>query len=336
MPQSVTAPSISSTGPVHTPSETGPVATSPIPLNTPDPLDTFERALSLKSATLVAHASVKFGSMETALRAPDGMLIDSAATEAVDVPRTRAERIQAGMKAKVPQRIQQGPTCGLYALGMVMDFWHQKDGSNPTVLVSDKDLGGQGRNYNDAPTSDERMLSYVRDTGYTSAGEMFKARDLAETASHFGYTANLHQDATLEKLYKVLDAGHPAIVAFDVDYRGNPGEFGGKRAHYAVIQGYFDEDGERYLIARHGWGGQKDYVWNASDFDASWKALKATDWYGTPGDGIMPDAQYEEPSLLDLPDLGNGQAGIKRSLATKIIEVVPHGSTATGGETVGR
>ena len=52
----------------------------------------------------------------------------------------------------------------------------------------------------------------------------------------------------LEDLYSVLDAGRPAVVAFDVDYRGNP-ETGGKRAHYAVIQGYFDEDGERYLIA---------------------------------------------------------------------------------------
>ena len=165
------------------------------------------------------------------LRAPDGMVIDgSAINRPTDIPQTRAERIKAGMKAEVPQRVQQGPTCGLYALGMVMDFWHQADKQNPTVLVSDKDIGGKGRNYNDEPTSDERMLSYVREAGYTAAGEMFKARDLAETAAHFGYKAHLYQDATLQNLYDVLDAGHPAVVAFDVDYRGNPGEFGGERA----------------------------------------------------------------------------------------------------------
>ena len=107
-----------------------------------------------------------------------------------------------------------------------------------------------------------------------------------------------------------------------------------ENAHYAVGQGYFDEDGERFLIARHGWGGQRDYVWNAKEFDASWKALKATDWYGTPGDGVMPDARYEEPALLDLPDLGNGMAGIMRSLGTKIIEVVPMSADPVGGKLI--
>lgn len=295
--------------------------------------DTFTSTRSaVKVAGLSVRAALRMAGGGIQLRAPDGMLIDASALEPTTVvPKTRSERIRAGKTAEVPQRIQQGPTCGLYALGMVMDFWNQKDATNPSVLVSDKDLGGQGRNYNAEPTSDERMLTYVRDNGYTSAGEMFKARDLAETASHFGYTASLHQDATLGALYQVLDAGRPAIIAFDVDYRGNPGDFGGKRAHYAVIEGYFDEDGERYLIAKHGWGGQKEYVWKAADFDTSWKALKATDWYGTPGDGIMPDDNYEEPSKLDLPDLGNGEAGIARSLATKIIEVIPPGQTPVGG-----
>ena len=298
-------------------------------------VDSFSLRPSLKTVGQTAVAALRLASGGVTLRAPDGMVIDGAAIDRpIDIPQTRAERIKAGIKAEVPQRVQQGPTCGLYALGMVMDFWHQADKKNPTVLVSDKDIGGKGRNYNDEPTSDERMLSYVRDAGYTAAGEMFKARDLAETAAHFGYKAHLYQDATLQNLYAVLDAGHPAIVAFDVDYRGNPGEFGGERAHYAVIQGYFEEDGEHYLIARHGWGGQRDYVWNAKEFDASWKALKATDWYGTPGDGVMPDARYEEPALLDLPDLGNGMAGIARSLGTKIIEVVPMSAEPVGGELI--
>lgn len=334
MPQSVSTSSAVNTNLPPAPAlETRPTPANPALANT-EPNDSFEaKATTLKTAALGITSALKFASTGVKLRAPDGMLIDAAALKpsAAEVPQTRSDRIKAGKTAEVPQRIQQGPTCGLYALGMVMDFWNRQDNSNPSVLVSDKDLGGKGRNYNFEPTADERMLTYVRESGYTSAGEMFKAKDLAETASHFGYTASLHQDATLGALYKVLDAGRPAIVAFDVDYRGNPGEFGGKRAHYAVIEGYFDEDGERYLIAKHGWGGQKEYVWKAETFDASWKALKATDWYGTPGDGIMPDANYEEPARLDLPDLGNGEAGIARSLGTKIIEVVPPGQTPTGG-----
>ena len=320
--------------------------TRPIPSEAPTPIatavetntDGFDSSTPrVRIAAHAVRAALRI-SDGAGLRAPDGMRIDPSALApaATPVPATRADRIAAGKSAEVPQRNQQGPTCGLYALGMVMDYWNQRDGKNPTVLVSDKDVGGQGEHYNFEPTSDERMLDYVRTSGYTSAGEMFKARDLAETAAHFGYTANLHEDATLEALYTVLDAGHPAIVAFDVDYWGNPGDFGGKRAHYAVIEGYFDEDGERYLIARHGWGGKEDYIWKASDFDTSWKALKATDWYGTPGDGVMPDPQYDEPTKLDLPDLGDGTAGIARSLGTKIIEVVPLDSKAVGGTPVER
>src|SRR5690606_41979475 len=72
------------------------------------------------------------------------------------------------------------------------------------------------------------------------------------------------------------------------------------------------------LVAKHGWGVQKDHVWRAADFDKSWKALKSTDFYGVPGDGIIPsDAAAREPALLDLPSFGTGRAGIERSLDRK-------------------
>ena len=48
----------------------------------------------------------------------------------------------------------------------------------------------------------------------------------------------------------------------------------------------------------------------------------------------MPDTRYEEPALLDLPDLGNGMAGIMRSLGTKIIEVVPMSADPVGGKLI--
>ena len=117
--------------------------------------DSFTHSSGIRTLGHTAVAALRIASGGVTLRAPDGMVIDgSAINRPTDIPQTRAERIKAGMKAEVPQRVQQGPTCGLYALGMVMDFWHQADKTNPTVLVSDKDIGGKGRNYNDEPTSD--------------------------------------------------------------------------------------------------------------------------------------------------------------------------------------
>jgi hypothetical protein len=265
--------------------------------------------------------------------AADGMEINAPGSRPA-APLSRAEVIKAAKKADVPQRVQQGPTCGLYALAMVMDFWHAKDPQNAAPLVRDKDVGGKGKHYNFPPTTDERILDYAQESGFTAKGEMFTARQLAKVGAHYGYTAAIHEDATLEALYTVLDKGRPAVVAFDVDWNGNPGDYGGKRAHYAVIQGYFDQDGERYLVAKHGWGVQEDHVWKASDFDKSWKALRSTDFYGKPGDGLIPGEAEREPALLDLPELPGNKAGIQRSLATKIVELIPEGQEPTGGQIV--
>lgn len=264
-------------------------------------------------------------------RAPDGMTISLPPRSAAAPLEPQSKRGQA----IVPQRVQVGPTCGLYAMGMVMDYWHGKDARNPSALVSDVDLRGPGKQYTTAPTTQERILEYAKGAGYTSQGEMFDAAQLAEVAAHFGYAASIHDGATLSDLYRVLDRGRPAIVAFDVDMQGDPGDYGGMRAHYAVIEGYFDRGGERYLCAKHGWGVKERHVWRASDFERSWRALRETDYYGTPGDGVIPsEPSLREPAKLSLPDLGRGRAGISASLARKIVEVVPAGDTPTGGRVV--
>jgi hypothetical protein len=278
------------------------------------------------TAPQVAHA---VSSGDALVRAPDGMTRNAHLASS---GLSRSQLIERAKLAPVPQRVQIGPTCGLYALGMVMDAWSEKDPKNASALVQKADQNGRGKQYTQEPTTDERILDVAKQKGYTAVGEMFTAADIASTARHFGYDASTHDNATLEDLYKVLDAKHPAIVAFDVDYNGNPTQANGARAHYAVIQGYFDDGGKRYLIARHGWGVQRDHVWEASTFDASWRSLRATDFYGVPGDGIVPlfpDAK--EPNPMSLPDLGNGQASISESLATKIVEVVPRGTTLVGG-----
>jgi hypothetical protein len=261
--------------------------------------------------------------------APDG-LVRNTTVQGAGLSRT--EVIERAKKAGVPQRVQIGPTCGLYALGMVMDLWNERDPKNPTALVQQKDDAGFGKQWTRAPTTQQRILDVALAEGFTARGEMFTATQLATTATRFGYTASTHEHATLDDLYAVLDAGHPAIVGFDVDYNGNPTDNGGERAHYAVIEGWFEENGERYLVARHGWGVQKDHVWRAADFDASWRALQTTTFYGTPGDGVIPKHPgVPEPSEMNLPDAGGGRAGIFESLGTKIVEVVPPGDAPVGG-----
>ena len=48
----------------------------------------------------------------------------------------------------------------------------------------------------------------------------------------------------------------------------------------------------------------------------------------------MKEPGIREPAKLDLPDVGNGQAGIEKSLATIMIEVVADGDEPVGGEVV--
>ena len=59
----------------------------------------------------------------------------------------------------VPHRVQlPGTGCGLYSLGMVMDYWHSVDASNPTALVSDKDVKLQHLEPHDARYSIESTV----------------------------------------------------------------------------------------------------------------------------------------------------------------------------------
>lgn len=268
----------------------------------------------------------------------DGFAVnDPAATRPrLDVPKAVVE---AGLKAPVPHRKQIGGTCGLYALGMVMDGWHARDPKNPTALVQPEDRDppdGDFKHLNYAPTDPRMMLDVARDAGLTAKGELYQAEFVAEAAARMGYRASLRTEATLADLYTVLDAGHPAIVAFNVDMDGEAGTpDAGARAHYAVIQGHFEHEGQRYLIAKHSWRQTEDRIWRAEDFLASWSNLKTTRFYGTPGDGEIPDRpDLREPERLSLPDAGEGRADISRALGRCLVEVVPEGEPLSGGREI--
>lgn len=184
--------------------------------------------------------------------------------------------------ADVPGRIQDGPTCGLYALGMVMDFWDRKDARNLNPLVQETDVV-RWDSHSAKPDTERRLLDVAKDRGFTTEGEMFYADQLASLSRSFGYRAEVHENITLEDIQACVDRGHPALIGFDVDNQGNPGLFGGKRAHWAVIEGHFEKEGVQYLVATHGWTG-KTYTWRAEDFMASVNQLDTSDFPAAPKD----------------------------------------------------
>lgn len=201
--------------------------------------------------------------------------VDRAALEA-------KMREALALGSDVPGRVQDGPTCGLYALGMVMDYWDRKNPGNKNPLVRAED-SVRWDSHSLAPDTDQRLLDVARASGFTTQGEMFYAEQLAELARKFGYQASVKSGMTLDDIKACIDRDRPALIGFDVDSQGNPGLFGGKRAHWAVVEGYFQKDGVDYLVATHGWTG-KEYVWKAADFMASVNQLDKSDFPAAPRD----------------------------------------------------
>lgn len=195
-----------------------------------------------------------------------------------------AQKMAAALKigADVPGRVQDGPTCGLYAMGMVMDFWDKKKSSNLNPLVVDADEY-RSDSHSRKDDTHRRMFDVAKEKGWTTQGEMFYADNMGKLAQEFGYKATVKSNITLDDIKACVGRHHPALVAFDVDQVGNPGLFGGKRAHWAVIEGAFKKDGVDYLVATHGWTGQ-EYVWKAADFMASVNQLNASDFAAAPKD----------------------------------------------------
>ena len=110
--------------------------------------------------------------------------------------------------ADVPGRVQKGPTCGLYALGMVMDYWEKRDAGSTTLLVQDSDEA-RTDSHSLPPDSHELLLDVAQKRGFSLRGEMLDAAELAELASMFGYRAVVHERFTLETVVVAVDARHP-------------------------------------------------------------------------------------------------------------------------------
>jgi hypothetical protein len=182
----------------------------------------------------------------------------------------------------MPRRVQVGPTCGLYALGMVMDFHQLNDARNPTALVQDSDLE-RPDSHTLPPTTQLRLLDLARANQYTTQGEMFYGDQLAALARQFGYRTRVVNDVTLADLRAATRLRRPVLLAFDVGDDGNPTLHGGKDAHWTVIHGVERQGGVDLVRATHAWDG-RPRTWRAKSFLDSVRQLDESDFPAAPKD----------------------------------------------------
>lgn len=196
------------------------------------------------------------------------------------------------VRLDVPQYVQTGPTCGLYALKMVSAYFAKKS----SLKTMDIDL----------------LLRYGVKNGFTKEGELFDTEFVGLIANAFGMRANVVHDFTVNDIIKALNAKHPVILPFDVNNLGNPGCQNGAKAHYTVITGYEFEKRTNKLkfYARHGWWDQL-YLWKAEDLMKSHHCLNESPYY----------LNKKTPKMLGAPRLLNGNIDISKTLQTKMVEL---------------
>jgi len=207
-------------------------------------------------------------------------------------------------QADVPPRVQRGPTCGLYALGMVLDYWalrcsgrriiccasSRNDPSRPATLpVVEGDLtradavSAATLRAAMAASADRcdncELLRIARGLGVTTAGELFSASYVADVARAAGYSAAVVRPLTPQSIAWYTTRGVPLLIAFDVDADGHPARRGGHTAHWSVVQAVYVHPhwGTPRAVVTHAWTGD-EYDWDLSSLLESNAQLRRTDY----------------------------------------------------------
>ncbi len=231
----------------------------------------------------------------------------------------------------IPERMNQtGPTCGLYALSIVIRFWYsliQQKGSQPAFqepstrgAASDLTLkerlnaeirarGGQA-SLNPVKFSGVKLpandLLQIAETLGSRVGEVMDADGLAEIARRAkleAWIARWNEPSDMFDLIRHhIDRNMPLIVCYDNTDTGDPGAVNhGARAHWAVIFGYVDETPRRLLVT-HGWGDY--YLWSSEALLASNQQMdhfgKWGTWYRT-SDRKTAKANWDGPGVPKAP-----------------------------------
>ncbi|RKP00456.1 hypothetical protein CXG81DRAFT_19604 [Caulochytrium protostelioides] len=132
-----------------------------------------------------------------------------------------------------PQTRQQGPSCGLWALGAAL----------PAFRAPSEDAGRGGAGAVDLATQ-QRLLALAQSLGVSAYGECFSVAALADVAQHAIRAAGAPAIArvaafpTAAQLVASLDRGGLLLVPYDRDRQNEPSCRGGHAAHWALIMGY--------------------------------------------------------------------------------------------------
>jgi hypothetical protein len=246
----------------------------------------------------------------------------SFSEEAADGGVPGPERIRLTPLARyvdLPARQQQGPTCGLNALGMVMDYWHglgRQACVEPLMQGHGFRLGTERRcyRYTCPSTETEQLLAEGVRRGMSVAGEIFDMTWLGELAQHWQYRARILRDPDMEFILGMLRAGRPLLVCYDTDAWGYPALRQGERLHYGVLTGYLYRGDVLWLLARQSRKQPgRDQWWRADDFLRSSRQLHTTSYY-VGASGIPPRLQGH---------VRDGELALKQRLAGCALEVVP-------------
>lgn len=196
----------------------------------------------------------------------------------------------------LPRIVQSGPTCGLALAVAVMAAHKKRHPGNASLHTPVVHSADSGRDYVRDPSvpldGSEDLLQYARRKGYTKDGAIFDIGHMADLYRHYGYDTEIVHRFTEADLNAALDLGYTPVFAFDVASDGNPSLNGGRKVHWAALEGHFSAAAANLVIATHTWEGA-DYLWRASDVIDSSRGLSQAD------KELFPEA----------PDLRAGLAG---------------------------
>lgn len=198
---------------------------------------------------------------------------------------------------------QEGPTCGFYALSIVMQYWKARTKTETLVAppARNRDVDHQPEDVKAGLTQTPKpqpegeakqrarpAVQSLRSLGGEAArslgegqavhpGGMFDINQIAQVAKAVKgldggeqykvrtYTLNTH-DNFQKGICALIDHGIPPIVAFDVA-AGDPVTDKGESAHWGVVLGYYVDKEVLWFAATHGHG--KYYRWLAKDLTDS-------------------------------------------------------------------
>src|SRR6266508_2395755 len=157
---------------------------------------------------------------------------------------------------------QRGPTCGLFALSIVLEHWYERlarGGHTPAVRPLPARKHAQAVPHEEkAPKTGTpgSLRGLAKKSNLTIIGELWRAPEMVQLADAAGYKGKVvrtdsgkpDRENLTALLRTLLGQQFLCIVGFDVNssnnyqvhqQAGDPGKHTGNHAHWAVVFGYW-------------------------------------------------------------------------------------------------